>query len=78
MGVPAAHENACNGVLLVGKSNVMNCSRSNDGKATCDDVRCVPGPTGKCERTCDLVTGCGPKAECDAGDCTQFADGGLL
>lgn len=73
-------ENVCNGVLLLGKTNTMECEKAESvNDVSCDDVRCVPGPTGTCTRKCDgpAPNACGPKAECDAGDCSNFEDGGL-
>lgn len=73
-------ENACNGVLLTGKVNVVTCQKGGPGqdKVSCDDVNCVPGPNnGSCERSCDgpAPNACGAKAICDAGDCTKFEGG---
>lgn len=73
-------ENACNGVTLTGKVNTVSCQKGGAGqdKVSCDDVNCVPGPgNGSCERSCDgpPPNACGPKAICDAGDCTKFEGG---
>jgi hypothetical protein len=75
------HENACNGVTLLGTTNTMECQKGGPGqdKVSCDNVRCIPGPIPgtSCARSCDgpAPNACGQKSECDAGDCTKFEAG---